>query len=123
MKIYVGHSKQSDYVKELYQPLRESTLNTMHEIILPHEEHENAVDFLTKELMKTCDLMIAEVSYPATGLGIEIGRADCFNIPILCIYKKGAKISGSLQLVSNHFVEYTDVEDMIENLQNALKVF
>lgn len=41
---------------------------------------------MTKDIIKTCDLMIAEVSLPATGLGIELGWAKAFKVPILCMY-------------------------------------
>ena len=87
MKIYIGHAKKLDFKKELYQPIRESQLNALHEIILPHEIHEEASDFVTRDIIKTCDVVIAEVSFPATGLGIELGWADSASVSIICIYK------------------------------------
>ena len=77
MKIYVAHSKKLDYKKELYEPLRNSSLNNEHEIILPHEKSDKP--FSSKEFFKTCDVIIAEVSYSGTGLGIELGWANCGN--------------------------------------------
>jgi len=66
LKIYVGHSRDFDYVNELYVPLRRSKLNSIHEIILPHEKSDRP--YSSKEFFKTCDVMIAEVSHPSTGL-------------------------------------------------------
>ncbi len=121
MKIYIGHSTSYNFKEELYQPIRASRLNSEHEIIFPHEIHEEAKVFPTKDIIKTCAVMIAEVSYPSTGLGIELGYADCFSIPIICMYKKGTKISSSLSTVTSKFLEYSDDAEMIALLDNELK--
>ncbi len=112
MKIYFGHSKNFDYKNELYKPIRESILNEKHEIIFPHETDEF---FNSKDRIKNSDLMIAEVSYPATGLGIELGRAEMFGTLVLCVYRKGTKISGSLKVVTKDFIEYSDAGDLVIN--------
>lgn len=117
MKIYVAHSNSYDYKAELYLPIRNSILNTEHEFFLPHE-NDMAVN--SKDIMKDCDLVIAEVSLPSTGEGIELGRADVFGIPVVCIYKEGSKMSGSLKYVSDTFIEYNTTEDMIEKISKAL---
>ena len=122
MKIYIGHSKELNFKEELYLPIRESQLNSKHEIILPHEFYQEASDFVTKDIIKTCDVMIAEVSFPSTGLGIELGRAESFGCPIICIYRKGSKISGSLKVVCKNFVEYKDKNDLIEKLASTLSI-
>lgn len=120
MKIYIGHSRSLDFKNELYKPLRSSILNSTHKIILPHELYKNATDFVTRDIIKTCDLMIAEVSYPATGLGIELGWADAFKCPIICIYRSGNKTSGSLKVVTDKFIEYTDKNEMLEKITNVI---
>ena len=117
MKIYISHANGFDFKKKLYAPLRESTLNEEHEFYLPHE---SGASVNTKELMKEYDLLIAEVSHPSTGQGIEIGRAEAFNIPIICIYEKGSKISNSLKYVTDTFIEYETPEDMIEQIGSQL---
>jgi len=116
MKIYISHSKKFDYKNELYKPLRESKLNQNHEIILPHEIYDNAKDFISKDIIKTCDLLIAEVSDKATWLWIELGWADAFWIPIICVYKKDTKIAWSLYVICNNFVEYSNKVNMIEKI-------
>jgi hypothetical protein len=118
MKIYFGHPKAIDYKKDLYEPIRNSALNNQHEIIFPHE-HSDA-PYSSKDFFKTCDLMIAEVSEPATGLGIEIGWADMLNVPVLCVFRKDAKIAGSLKVITDDFIEYTDSEDLIKKLEKYL---
>lgn len=120
MKIYIGHSQEFNFKEELYLPIRESQLNSEHEILLPHEIHQEGNDFITKDIIKTCDVMVAEVSFPATGLGIEIGWANAFERPIICIHRKGSKISSSLKVVCKNFIEYTNKKDWIEKLDSAL---
>ena len=117
MKIFIAHSSSFDFKKELYKPLRESDLNTKHEIILPQEEKET----ITKDIIKDVDILIAEVSYPSTGQGIELGWADIFNIPIVCIFKEGSKISQSLNHITNNMISYKDNKDMIAKLDKVLK--
>jgi hypothetical protein len=117
-KIYIGHSKKLDYKNDLYIPLRESALNDKYEIILPHEE--SAEPFNSREGLKECSAMVAEVSYPATGLGIELSWAHSYGIPIICIYKKGQKISGSLKVLSPKFIEYENSKDIISQIGRVL---
>ncbi len=71
---------------------------------------------MTKDIIKHADLFIAETSYPSTGQGIELGWADSYGCPIVCIHKKGAGLSGSLQVVCKKFLEYKDVSDMMEKI-------
>ncbi|MDD2823079.1 MAG: hypothetical protein PHQ59_03265 [Candidatus Daviesbacteria bacterium] len=118
MKIYVTHSSGFDYQKELYQPLRKSKLNNLHEITLPHEFFLE--QFNSKEYLKECDLVLAEVSYPSEGQKIELGWASSYKVPIICIYKKGKKISDTLKTASNVFIEYESSEDMIQKLTESL---
>lgn len=123
MKIYVTHSAGFDYLNELYYPLRKSHINAQHHITLPYENSKEP--FNSKEYMKECDLILAEVSYPSTGLGMELGWANLYNIPIVCIYKKETKLSKSLNTVSHTFIEYETSEDMLRKLEhmlNTLKV-
>lgn len=117
MKIYLGHSKDFDFKKELYTPIRNSDLGSRHEIVFPHETDEFVN---SKNIIKDCDLVIAEVTYPATGLGIELGWAEMLSKPVLCVYKKGSKLSGSLKVVTNDFIEYSDSDDLIKKIEGFI---
>jgi hypothetical protein len=115
MIVYVSHSREFDYQKELYDLLDNLKLEI--EFILPHKYSDtpfNSKDFLQN---KKCDLVLAEVSYPSTGQGIELGWADIFQIPILAIYKKDFKISGSLKVICKDFIEYESPEDLLLKLR------
>lgn len=108
------HSSSFDFKKQLYEPLRKSKLNNLHKIKLPHETSTQQFD--SKSYMDDCDLVIAEVTYPSTGQGIELGWADMKNVKIVCIYKKGSKLSSALKVVTNEFIEYKNSNDMVEKL-------
>jgi len=117
MKILVTHSSDFDFRHKLYKPLRDFTLNSKYELLLPQEAGREK---LTKDIIKECVAVIAECSLPSTGQGIEIGWADAFNIPIICIHEKGSKISNALHYVSDTFIEYNNEVEMIEKLQKYL---
>lgn len=119
MKIYVCHSKNFDYKKELYEPIRNSSLNNLHEFIFPHENDGRFIN--SKEIIPSCDLIIAEVSYPSIGMGIELGWANKDDKRIICFYKKDLKISNSLKTIANDFIEYQDKSDLIQKLESILK--
>lgn len=112
--IYVSHSSLVNYKELLYAPLKSSHLNKTCNFVFPHEQ-DSANLFNTKALFKSgkCKLVLAEVSTPSTGQGIELGWANDLNIPIVCIYQKGCKVTDALKTVSSEFIEYEGFEDMI----------
>ena len=117
MKIYFAHSNKLDFKNDYYAPIKESELLKNHELIFPHETEEWVN---SKEIIKNCDLFVAEISYSGTGLGIELGWADSFGRPIICVYRKGAEMSGSLKLVCDNIIEYQDDKDLIDELDQIL---
>ncbi|MBI2668076.1 hypothetical protein HYX17_04900 [Candidatus Woesearchaeota archaeon] len=118
--IYIIHSRDFDFKNELYSPIRKSQLNKQYNFILPHEKNDELFD--SKELFRNgCDIVIVESSYPKIGVGIEVGWADAYNIPIVAIYKKGFKISSSMEFISKAIIEYNSSNDMISKLKETLK--
>lgn len=118
MKIYVGHSNEWNYQKELYEPIMKSKLYKKHEFIFPHINNNS---FNSDEVVQECDLFIAEVSMPSLGLGIEIGRAEKSGKQIVCIYMMGYKCSDSLKYVNTDIIQYENSEDMVRKLGEYIK--
>lgn len=116
MKIFISHSTKCDYVNEIYEPIKESSLYSLNEFYLPHD----GTVINNKEVIKNSDLFIAECSDSSTGQGIEIGWADSFNIPILCIYKTGSSISSSLKFITNNIISYNSLDEFLECISNFI---
>jgi len=117
MKIYLSHKREGDFKAELYEPLRKLSA----EFIFPHENSDEPFDSKSLFTNKQCDVVLAEVSQPSIGQGIELGWANNYGIKIICIYKKGLKISNSLKQVSSTFIEYSDHTDLTDKLTMILK--
>lgn len=113
MRLYITHATSYDYKTELYKPLKEM-FSQEYEFIFPHDESN--VGKNSKGIIEKSDTVIAEVSFPSTGQGIELGWANILGVPIICLYRSGAKPSGALQLVATHFIEYGSSKEMTEEL-------
>lgn len=120
MKMYVSHSRNFDFINELYKPLKETGLPL--EFIFPHEQSSES--FNSKELFEAhgCEYILAEVSTPSTGQGIELGWADIYGIKILCFYKTGSSPAKSLAKITDKIFEYGDDLDLVNKLMVELKL-
>ncbi len=120
MRIYVAHSRAFDFKAELYTPLQKA-LGSEHQLILPHAVSEEP--YPSRDLFdsKGCDAVIAEVSFPSTGLGIELGWADSRDIPVFGVHRTTALVSGSLLGVCNAIVPYEGGMDIGVVVQSLLK--
>lgn len=118
MKIYISHSSKSNFREELYVPLRQSELNKRAEIILPHEKSEALYD--SKSELKTCQWMVAEVSEPSIGVGVEMGWAGMYGVPMIVIHKKGVAVPSAATRVAKHILEYETQTDLIAGLEKLI---
>lgn len=120
MKIYISHSTGFDYKKNLYTPLKKFIPASR--LILPHEKSHKPT--FTKDIIakKECSFILAEVSYPSTGQGIELGWASLVDTPIICIYKEKSKISSSLELITSRFIPYKKISDLEDELEQIMSL-
>lgn len=122
MKIYFIHATSyPNFKDELYDALSHSDLNGNHTFIFPHQKSDTPIN--SKNIISESDLILAEVSYPSTGLGIELGWAEAANKKILCIYKAGSKPSQSIKEVSSDFIEYSDKTTMIDQIASWIESY
>lgn len=121
MKIVLTHSSDLSWKEEMYDALKGSSFGTQHEIFFPQEG--GAVERITADVIRGSAMVLAEVSLPSTGEGIELGWANAFNVPVICFYKKGSHISKSLQYITDTFIEYSTMEDMIGKIAQQLNRF
>ncbi len=113
--IYVAHYTKYDFQRELYEPLKKIT---NYKFIFPHDK--SLVSESSKNKIKKCDVILAEVSYPSTAIGIEIGWADSFKKPVIYLHKKNSKISKSLNIISKNFFAYKDLNKEYKKLNTLL---
>lgn len=118
MKIFISHSNSFNFQEDLYEPIKKSDLFSQHDFFLPHD---NGKIQNTKEQIKNSDLVIAEISYPSTGSGIEMGWANAFDIPIWCVYIENSKPSNSSQYIAEKTICYKDKENLVSILAQELK--
>ena len=118
MKIYIAHSKLINYIEELYNPIKEMELYKKHEIIFPHENDFTSNN--TRDFYKSIDIVIAECSLPATGLGIELGWLYDDDKKIYCIYKSNSKISSSIKVLTDNIYSYNNIKEMKEIIENII---
>lgn len=119
MKIYISHASKYDYKSKLYNPIKQSNLMKENTLFFPHDGSDKVVN--TKKIIANYDLVLAEVSLPATGQGIELGWADDAKTPIVCLYEKGRAISSSLKFITKDFIEYEDTTDMIKQINEYVE--
>ncbi|MHA1607029.1 MAG: nucleoside 2-deoxyribosyltransferase [Candidatus Freyarchaeota archaeon] len=103
-------------------------------IITPHvleDDFEKVEGFMDDEeifkrdasLLDECDVLVAEVSSPSTGVGVEIGLARCKGKPVLCLYRKEEKSRVSALILGDPDimkVEYT-LDNFYEELRGAIE--
>lgn len=117
--LYLGHAVRWNFQEHLYKPLRNSHFSEEFNLILPHEQSLEPSN--TKSIIENCNVMLAEVSYPSTGLGIELGWAEVFDIPIIAFYQEGRSPTKTLKLVVHDVFEYDSMPDLIEKLSTRLR--
>lgn len=118
-RVYVGHSSSFDFKGELYAVLRDSSLSERFTFVFPHETSSGPVQ--TQKILPSCSFMLAEASYPSTGLGIELGFAFALGVPIIFLVRKGSSVSSSLKVVSDIFVFYEGKADLCDALSSVLR--
>jgi nucleoside 2-deoxyribosyltransferase len=79
----------------------------------PHD----LMDRAREELLK-CDALLIDVTdSPSGGRIIEAGMAFGCGKKVIVITKKGSEIKVPVLGIANHVIEYDDIEDILEPLQ------
>ncbi|KAA3628516.1 MAG: nucleoside 2-deoxyribosyltransferase [Bacteroidetes bacterium] len=76
------------------------------------------------EWLRSCDVVVAEVTTPSLGVGYELGKAEDLGKTILCLYRKqpGKRLSAMLNGNSNVLNKtYQTREEAFEILSNFFK--
>ena len=74
------------------------------------------------EQLKSCNLIIAEVSETSHGVGIEIGISYCLGHKIILLLEKGKHVTKLAQGMPNiSIIEYENLDDLKDKLSLELK--
>lgn len=114
LKIYeILAAELSKYTNKIYSPLDTIKFKGTNEEMYMR----------VMRLLKETDLVIAEMSSPSTGQGMELQEAVRLDIPIIIIAKKGSKISSTV-LGSGKIKEiffYDSIDEIKNNFVNIIK--
>ena len=116
MRIFICHSTVSNYKQELYAPLKNSELAKKHELIFPYDPHGTES---IKDIIRDCDLVLAEVSNPTFEQGLQLGWASASYVSTVCFYKTGTQVSPFLKDVTEIPYPYDSIEDMSKKIQEV----
>jgi len=73
------------------------------------------------EQLKSCDLIIADVSETSHGVGIEIGISYCLNLKRILLLEKGKYLTKLAQgMPDTVIIEYEDIKGLKDKLSSAL---
>jgi 2'-deoxynucleoside 5'-phosphate N-hydrolase len=76
--------------------------------------------------LKSCDMIVAEVTQPSLGVGYELGWAAALSKPVLCLYRSengkrlSAMIAGSNAIVT---APYSDMDEAKEIIRQFIENF
>ncbi len=69
------------------------------------------------EWLKSTDVLVAEVTAPSHGVGYEIGKAEEYGIPVLCLYNEATGRQLSAMINGNDYItvkRYRTVQEAVK---------
>lgn len=66
------------------------------------------------------DLLLAELSQKAIGIGVEVGYAKAKGKRIIYLHRVGSELSTTIDGVCDLRIEYKDIPDLLVQLKNVL---
>jgi 2'-deoxynucleoside 5'-phosphate N-hydrolase len=68
----------------------------------------------------SCDILIAETSHKAIGIGVEVGYAKAKHKPVIYMRQKNATHSTTVAGISDYHIFYADMEDIQQQLHSVI---
>ena len=126
MKVFVSapytENLETEFLSSLESILKEADLD----VVVPHkyvDEKEDIEKSIKRnfKLLDDCDMILADVTKPSHGVGMEILYAHQKGKKIIFLRKAGTKVSHMALFHANELVEYNNQKDLKENLLGVLK--
>lgn len=122
MRIFFSHSKSEsfDYREYLYEPLKASPLAKEHTLVFPHDMSYSEPHSTKAEILRA-GLIIAEVSYPSTSSGIELGWANDYDKKIFCLYLDGRNYEQRISMLTRNIESYSGPAELVKKIERFIK--
>ncbi len=128
MRAYISVSyQQRNALREELNAIKEALISLQIEPFLFVEQYQfdpSDESSMMKQALAdidSCDMLIAETSDKAIGIGIEAGYAKARNKPVIYLRKKSAPHSTTLSGISDYRVYYETAGDLQSQLESILK--
>ncbi len=128
MRAYISVSyQQRNALREELNAIKEALISLQIEPFLFVEQYQfdpsDESNMMKQALadIDSCDMLIAETSDKAIGIGIEAGYAKARNKPVIYLRKKSAPHSTTLSGISDYRVYYETAGDLQSRLEPILK--
>lgn len=75
--------------------------------------------------LKSCEVVVAEVTVPSLGVGYEIATAVDANIPVIALFRNNERIQLSAMIAGSSGItniEYDDLENAISQTEKIIEV-
>lgn len=83
------------------------------------DQEEEMMEQAMKDI-DACDFLIAEASYKAIGLGVEVGYGKAKGKPIVYLRKKEAEHSTTISGISDFHIIYETIFDLQNKLERVV---
>jgi nucleoside 2-deoxyribosyltransferase len=91
------------------------SLSPRHEVHFPPEFEGKRVS--SKKAVEGCDVLLADVSLPSTGVGIELGYAEFLGKQVILLKESDKPLQASVAMLSKPCIDYFDFQDLSEKLK------
>ena len=111
LKVYILHSRKTNYNEDLYLPLLRSRVLSYHTLVM--STTEKLKDTYYKTLIDDCDLVVAELSHPDMGFNMELKEAIVAKKPILPLANKEIGYDDKYNKLLKNIVGYADTNELV----------
>ena len=128
MKLYVtgAVTTASENSMKKYKAIKTAFAHLFNEINTPLDTskftgtNEERFNKATSDI-KEASIIIADVSNPSSGQGMELMLAHMLNIPVICVAEKGKKVSGLIYGAFKEVFFFSSIEELIIYLDTKIK--
>lgn len=103
----------------LTEHLGDPNLSSYGEVQLPDQKiYQRDADWV-----RSCDMVVAEVTQASLGVGYELGLAESCNKKVFCLYRPRPDKRLSAMITGNRnftIIEYQTVEDLLPQLKQQI---